>query len=30
VISPKGLQEQIDEIVRNNNGKKAFLRPSGT
>lgn len=30
VTSPEGLQEKIDEIVRKNDGKKAFLRPSGT
>ncbi len=30
VISPMGLQQQIDEVVRKHDGKKAFLRPSGT
>ena len=30
VTSPEGLQEKIDEVVRRNDGKKAFLRPSGT
>jgi phosphoacetylglucosamine mutase len=30
VTSPAGLQDTIDGIVRKYNGKKAFLRPSGT
>ena len=30
VTSPKGLQETIDEIVSKHDGRKAFLRPSGT
>ena len=30
VTSPKGLQEQIDDVVRRHDGRKAFLRPSGT
>lgn len=30
VTSPQGLQEQIDEIVKKHDGRKAFLRPSGT
>ncbi len=30
VTSPKGLQEQINEVVKKFDGRKAFLRPSGT
>lgn len=30
VTSPQGLQEQMDEMVKKHDGRKAFLRPSGT
>ena len=30
VVSPQGLQQAIEEILKKHNGKKAFLRASGT
>lgn len=30
VVSPEGLQSAIEEILKKNSGKKAFLRASGT
>lgn len=30
VVEPKGLQDNIEEILKKHHGKKAFLRASGT
>jgi hypothetical protein len=30
VVEPHGLQDKIEEILKKHNGKKAFLRASGT